>query len=592
MQVVLGEVYDLFNPHPDCPDDPQQDLPKAEQADPQTPIILDMNGNGVELTSLQQSSALFDMDNDGFAELTGWVTGGDALLVHDTNGNGTIDDRSELFGAEDGYSDGFDKLGDEFDSNGDGVIDANDANFNQLQVWQDANENGISSAAELQTLTEAGITSISLAATGSSQSIAGHDVLRESTFVKDGQTRDALDIVFNLSQSNSAFKLPDNFVFDPDVFALPQMRGFGNTKDLWVAMSEDATLKGMVRTLVDADYSNFNFADFRTDVKAILERWTGADQVSGSDHLHFDLQDAAVVEGWIGTEIDGFQNNKAKLLGTELDELVDRVSVQFLSDMAAQPFYDAIASAATIFNQLVDDGVDVDNYTDTDWNNAFGSIFTDAQTAMNNHPLAFMDGINYDFIGNRLTGDFAGFVQTLEAGEPTDTAQRDAYWNNVLPVINAVADSQNISDADFNAALAGTYLDGVPGDAAELRNHRIFVTEGFNSHLIGTSGNDYLTGDDNGAVLTTDRQDTYEGGLGNDRMEDISAFGDDTYIYNAGDGNDTINDQSGDNDVLILNGYSINDVTFRQAEYEGYFQDYGLTALEPANDNQKLRNAA
>ena len=38
-----------------------------------SPLVIDMDGDGVELISLADSNAFFDLNIDGFAELTGWV---------------------------------------------------------------------------------------------------------------------------------------------------------------------------------------------------------------------------------------------------------------------------------------------------------------------------------------------------------------------------------------------------------------------------------------------------------------------------------------------------------------------------------------
>ncbi|MEZ5850414.1 MAG: hypothetical protein R3D68_07170 [Hyphomicrobiaceae bacterium] len=54
------------------------------------PLVLDLDGDGVELISLANSNAHLDYGGDGFAERTGWVKGDARLLVFDRNGNGTV----------------------------------------------------------------------------------------------------------------------------------------------------------------------------------------------------------------------------------------------------------------------------------------------------------------------------------------------------------------------------------------------------------------------------------------------------------------------------------------------------------------------
>lgn len=97
-----------------------------------------------------------------------WNTGhGDALLVLDKNGDGIINDAGELFGNYTKNSDGtyarsgYQALND-YDSNNDGVIDANDERFGELKLWTDANQDGVTDTGELKTLTEAGITSLNI----------------------------------------------------------------------------------------------------------------------------------------------------------------------------------------------------------------------------------------------------------------------------------------------------------------------------------------------------------------------------------------------------------------------------------------------
>jgi hypothetical protein len=55
------------------------------------PLILDLDGDGVEVSPLLGSTTYFDYDQDGFAERTGWVAPDDGILAIDDNGNGLVD---------------------------------------------------------------------------------------------------------------------------------------------------------------------------------------------------------------------------------------------------------------------------------------------------------------------------------------------------------------------------------------------------------------------------------------------------------------------------------------------------------------------
>lgn len=72
------------------------------------------------------------------------------MLVWDRNQNGIIDDGKELFGdysvlnSGKNSKDGFEALAD-FDTNGDGCVDASDDSWSKLRVWMD---NGDGSAQE------------------------------------------------------------------------------------------------------------------------------------------------------------------------------------------------------------------------------------------------------------------------------------------------------------------------------------------------------------------------------------------------------------------------------------------------------------
>ena len=111
-----------------------------------SPIILDLNGDGVQTLDMNATDGRFDLLNTGTAVRSGWISQGDAFLAIDSNGNGMIDNRNELFGGEVG--EGFAKLA-SFDSNGDGQVDKSDARFNELRLWQDRDSDHQTDAGEL-----------------------------------------------------------------------------------------------------------------------------------------------------------------------------------------------------------------------------------------------------------------------------------------------------------------------------------------------------------------------------------------------------------------------------------------------------------
>ena len=116
------------------------------------PLVLDLNGDGLyTFIDYSESSVHMDYDGDGFAERSSWISPEDGFLVWDANGNGLVDGAYELFGDTGSSAVGYQALA-QLDSNGDGVINASDDDFNALRVWQDFNSDGVTDAGELKNL--------------------------------------------------------------------------------------------------------------------------------------------------------------------------------------------------------------------------------------------------------------------------------------------------------------------------------------------------------------------------------------------------------------------------------------------------------
>ena len=61
------------------------------------PVVLDMDGDGIETVGKDVSGVAFDVDDSGFLKATGWATGGDAFLTLDRDYNGETNSGREMF---------------------------------------------------------------------------------------------------------------------------------------------------------------------------------------------------------------------------------------------------------------------------------------------------------------------------------------------------------------------------------------------------------------------------------------------------------------------------------------------------------------
>jgi len=130
-------------------------------------------------------------------------------LVRDINRNGLIDDGSELFGDAtqlgEGRTakDGFEALA-SLDEDGDGWVSASDRSFVELQVWSDADQDGLVDTGELRGLSELGISKLQVASASIEQFDQGNRIGLLASYERtDGSSGVLADVWFRFSDGEA-----------------------------------------------------------------------------------------------------------------------------------------------------------------------------------------------------------------------------------------------------------------------------------------------------------------------------------------------------------------------------------------------------
>ena len=480
------------------------------ESPPVSPLVIDMDNDGIELTSLDGASAFFDLDGDSFRELTGWVSPDDALLAYDANSNGTIDDISELFGNQ--TTDGFTELS-ALDSNSDGVIDASDTEFGSLLVWQDLDSDGISDAGELVTLSTAGISSINLNASSVNYTLEGNLVTHESTVTwNDNHTSDIIDTWFSNDQRLTEYVPDPSFAYHADAVELPNLRGFGVVSDLWVSLTNDSALRTDAQTLQQLAISG-TYEEFLEAFEAFALDWTDADAANPTGRgSYVDGQHLAFLEAFYGvswTESLGNSNpgaNQGAALEGQYQTAIQSMAARFYVQSLGLELTHSSDFAATLAALPIDPAL-----------------------------------LSFDFQGDRIVGHPAIVLDELLTN--ADAASSPATLLDVATLFQALNMDLQMEETAFRT-IVSDYLGLTTGQHDSTLEQAVGMV--FSDHLfIGSDSADSLTG--------SNQDDALIGGAGNDTL--AGGDGGDAYIYNQGDGDDVISDSglsTSDTDKLIL----------------------------------------
>ena len=160
--------------------------------------------------------------------LGAWVAPEDGLLVYDYNADGQITEAKEfvftMWGNDPDVSTDMQALAAYFDSNGDGVFDANDEAWEYFGVWQDLNTDGVQQDGEFYGLDHWGIESIALEYDADSTAYTAADgdveVYGQMTVTyEDGSTGLAEDVAFVVTPMDEPEPLVDPIDVDATVMS-------------------------------------------------------------------------------------------------------------------------------------------------------------------------------------------------------------------------------------------------------------------------------------------------------------------------------------------------------------------------------------
>jgi Ca2+-binding RTX toxin-like protein len=543
-----------------------------------SPLLLDLDGDGVETRALGLGRN-FDHDGDGFAEQTGWVGGDDGLLVWDRNANGEIDDGSELFGNATQLSggglasNGFQALA-ELDSNVDGKVDAADANWSQLRIWQDFDGNAMVDGSELRDLGAAGVASIGTGYThyGNFPDAAGNEHRQQGSFTRSGGSTGAVtDVWFAADRAFSA--ATDPVVVPSAIAALPDAKGFGTVYDLHQAMTRDAT--GDLQDLVTEFAAETDPVERAALVEQIVFRWTGAEEVDPASRGTFmDARQLHVVEQFLGEAYTGFlganpHHASAPLLIDAYVQLREMVYGQLMAQSHLQGLYGLVTYTWDEATQILQGHLEgVQTALDAQLTaDPVAGLVVVGEFGRSLRGLRLQASVEYGVLRQHLVqlgGDIAWAFDSSGRNEILGTAAAETLNGTSSPdAIRGFEGNDTLAGAQGADTLWGENGDdALHGDAGE----DVVMGGAGNDTLYGDAGDDFVTGDaGNDTVYGGSGNDTIEGGSGDDQLngEDGSDYvvggeGTDTLsggngddILEGGPGNDTM-DGGGGNDTYLF----------------------------------------
>ena len=496
-KIGIGTIQD----DDDDPDNPNDTFPDTDPASNKTsPIVIDLNGDGVKTISRKDNKTYFDLDNNKFAENTSWIDKNDGILINKTLiTDNNITNGLQLFGNHtlltngNLATNGFEALK-EFDENKDGVINKLDTlAYESLAIWQDANQNAKLDNNELKSLKELGIKEINLNYTNSNFIDENGNEHRQTSSIvfENGNKASISDVWLDTLNADTKY-VGEKISLSNEIRALPQVYAFGEVLNLRQAMAKDKVLQTMVENYIASDKATQNEM-----INDIIYRWANSDQIDPNSRdpkkVYSHVMDARMLvalehltgKGYLGTWCWGEKDpnphgQAAPLLISEFNKFVAYTQAQISAQSEYKELFAGILPLQWEENQT------------GDLNVAFGALKDKIASLLS----------NTDYVA-----------------VPAD---------DIIQVRELINTAKNLGA--YNTKYQSVFKTIEVGWLSEIENLKFVI-----NLIEGTGGNDNLNGNNKDNIIIGGRgDDTLFGGAGNDMYYFDILFGKDRVYDSAG----------------------------------------------------------
>ncbi len=580
------------------------------------PLILDLDGDGLEITPLAKG-ILFDANGDSIKTATAWAGADDGLLVLDLNGNGLIDSGRELFGDEtiltsganagQKAAHGFAALAD-LDSNADGKFDSADAQYANLRIWRDLNQDGISQAAELKTLTASNVQSISLGSTASGANQGDAILVQSGSFTRaDGSTGQAGSFI--LAQNNFVTSFTPITV-SAEARGLPGIAGSAWVRDLQEAATENPELIALVNQAKDAPTR----AGYRDAVASLMRDW-------GNDSAYNSASKQALVAGYGLILSDPLDAQEALWMDTAIKASgVDRDAYRATLSPTDLAKFDAMRERMVGGLEQLHAYEAFTGYSFLSWAQVQGDAtnFTPRSVGPGGRvPVEVWIPLSQLIYENRnaVMSSQSGYIRVTIPAPLSGMAHAESLWNRLVDdasknLMQPLRLSQYVDKVDLNISALGISFDFSRLNAALLAASTANVHEGATLLLdlyrnngamlmgMGWNGTDQLNALTRQAAAQIDIRNAFgeigynflaAGATSGTQVDDVFSGDASADSFSAGAGNDLLDGQDG-NDTLA--GGVGDDVLFGGAGDDILRGDDGADILDGGTGNDTLYGGA